>query len=149
MQNHEILVMNGPNLSRLGRREPDIYGDVTLDAVNAGLRERFPDVAFTFFQSEYEGALIEELYRVEDRGGCSGAVLNAGALTHYSIALRDAISAVGFPVIEVHLSNVHARETFRHTSVLAAVCAGVISGFGVDSYRLGVEAITHMAGAES
>ncbi|MBN1929630.1 MAG: type II 3-dehydroquinate dehydratase [Chlorobiaceae bacterium] len=136
-----ILVMNGPNLSRLGRREPEIYGSLTLDDINRGLAGAFPEVSFEFFQSEYEGALLEKLFEVEDRGGCSGVVLNAGALTHYSIALRDAISAVTMPVVEVHLSNVHKREAFRRTSVISEVCAGVIGGFGADSYRLGVQAL--------
>jgi len=134
-----ILVMNGPNLSRLGKREPEIYGSLTLEDINRGLADAFPEVAFEFFQSEYEGALLEKLFEVEDRGGCSGVVLNAGALTHYSIALRDAISAVTMPVVEVHLSNVHKREEFRRTSVISEVCVGVIGGFGADSYHLGVQ----------
>lgn len=136
-----ILVMNGPNLSRLGKREPEIYGRLTLDAINRGLAEAFPEVTFEFFQSEYEGALIEKLFEIEDRGGCAGVVLNAGAFTHYSIALRDAISSIKVPVVEVHLSNVHKREEFRHKSVISAVCTGVIAGFGVESYHLGVRAL--------
>jgi len=136
-----ILVMNGPNLSRLGKREPAIYGSLTLDEINRGIAEAFPEVSFEFFRSEFEGALLEKLFDVEDRGGCSGVVLNAGALTHYSIALRDAISAVTMPVVEVHLSNVHQREEFRHHSVLSPVCTGVIAGFGVQSYHLGVRAL--------
>lgn len=142
-----ILVMNGPNLSRLGKREPEIYGRLTLDEINRGLAEAFPEVTFEFFQSEYEGALLEKLFELEDRGGCSGVVLNAGALTHYSIALRDAISAVTMPVVEVHLSNVHKRESFRRISVISEVCAGVIGGFGADSYRLGVQALLGRAGS--
>jgi len=134
-----ILVMNGPNLSRLGKREPEIYGSLTLEDINRGLADGFPEVTFEFFQSEYEGALLEKLFEVEDRGGCSGVVLNAGALTHYSIALRDAISAVTMPVVEVHLSNVHKREGFRRTSLISEVCVGVIGGFGADSYHLGVQ----------
>jgi 3-dehydroquinate dehydratase II len=136
-----ILVMNGPNLSRLGKREPEIYGSLTLDAINRGIAEAFPEVAFEFFQSEYEGALIEKLFEIEDRGGFAGVVLNAGAFTHYSIALRDAISSIKVPVVEVHLSNVHRREEFRHKSVISAVCIGVIAGFGVESYHLGVRAL--------
>lgn len=134
-----ILVMNGPNLSRLGKREPEIYGSLTLEDINCGLADAFPEVTFEFFQSEYEGALLEKLFEVEDRGGCSGVVLNAGALTHYSIALRDAVSAVTIPVVEVHLSNVHKREGFRRTSLISEVCVGVIGGFGADSYHLGVQ----------
>lgn len=136
-----ILVMNGPNLSRLGKREPEIYGSLTLDEINRGIAEAFQEVTFEFFQSEYEGALIEKLFEIEDRGGFSGVVLNAGAFTHYSIALRDAISSIKVPVVEVHLSNVHKREEFRHHSVISAVCAGVIAGFGVQSYHLGVRAL--------
>ncbi len=136
-----ILVMNGPNLSRLGKREPEIYGSLTLDEINRGIAEAFPSVTFEFFQSEHEGALLEKLFEVEERGGFSGVVLNAGALTHYSVALRDAISSIKTPVVEVHLSNVHKREEFRHHSVLSAVCVGVIAGFGVQSYHLGVGAL--------
>lgn len=141
MSDTAILVMNGPNLSRLGKREPHIYGTLTLDDINRELQEAFPDVRFGFFQSEYEGALIQKLYDIEDEGGWSGVVLNAGALTHYSIALRDAIGAITTPVVEVHLSNVHKREPFRHTSIISAVCLGVIGGFGKESYHLGVRAI--------
>ncbi len=136
-----ILVMNGPNLSRLGKREPTVYGYQTLEDINRELAERFPMVAFEFFQSEFEGALLQKLFDIEDKGGFSGVVLNAGAFTHYSIALRDAISSITIPVIEVHLSNVHAREEFRHKSVISAVCKGVICGFGVKSYHLGVQAL--------
>ena len=136
-----ILVMNGPNLSRLGKREPEVYGSLTIDEINRGLAEAFPEVTFEFFQSEYEGALIEKLFEIEDRGGFAGVVLNAGAFTHYSIALRDAISSIKVPVVEAHLSNVHKREEFRHHSVLSAVCVGVIAGFGVQSYHLGVRAL--------
>ena len=101
MSGHKILVMNGPNLSRLGKREPEIYGRTTLEEVNEGLEKAFPEVAFGFFQSEHEGELIDRLFEAEDHGGWSGVVLNAGALTHYSIALRDAISAVKLPVVPV------------------------------------------------
>ncbi|NTU91203.1 MAG: type II 3-dehydroquinate dehydratase [Chlorobiaceae bacterium] len=146
MSNISILVMNGPNLSRLGKREPEVYGRRTLDDINKGLVEAFPDVRFEFFQSEYEGALLDKLFAIEDQGGFAGVVLNAGALTHYSIALRDAINAVKMPVVEVHLSNIYAREEFRHKSVISAVCAGVIGGFGADSYHLGVRGLLGMLG---
>ena len=136
-----LLVMNGPNLSRLGKREPEVYGYRTLNDINQTLAETFPDVSFDFFQSEYEGALLEKLFACQEQGSCTGVVLNAGALTHYSIALRDAISAIKIPVVEVHLSNVHTREEFRHKSVISAVCVGVISGFGEQSYHLGVRAL--------
>ncbi len=136
-----ILVLNGPNLSRLGKREPAVYGYQTLDDINRGLVESFPDVTFEFFQSEDEGALLEKLFHIEDKGGCMGVLLNAGAFTHYSIALRDAISGVAIPVVEIHISNVFAREEFRRTSVISEVCVGVISGFGANSYHLGVRAL--------
>jgi len=141
MSSNQILVLNGPNLSRLGKREPEVYGSRTLDDINRELAESFPGVDFDFCQSEEEGALIEKIFQAEDGGACRGVVLNAGALTHYSIALRDAISAVKLPVVEVHLSNVHAREEFRRTSVISEVCLGVISGFGARSYHLGVRAL--------
>lgn len=141
MGTHSILVLNGPNLSRLGKREPEVYGNRTLDDINRGLSEAFPEVTFEFFQSEREGELLEKLFHCEDKGGFTGIVLNAGALTHYSIALRDAIQAIRLPVVEVHISNIYAREAFRHHSVISEVCKGVISGFGDNSYHLGVRAI--------
>jgi 3-dehydroquinate dehydratase II len=149
MSKNTILVMNGPNLSRLGKREPAVYGYRTLADINRSLEEAFSGVEFRFFQSEKEGALIEKLFEIEDEGASAGVVLNAGALTHYSIALRDAISAVKVPVIEVHLSNIYAREEFRKHSVISAVCRGVISGFGADSYHLGVRALLGIAAASS
>ena len=135
------LVLNGPNLSRRGKREPEIYGHQTLEDINLGLVKSFPELNFEFFQTEEEGALLEKLFHIEDKGGYRGVLLNAGALTHYSIALRDAISGVTVPVIEVHLSNIYAREEFRQKSVISAVCVGVISGFGANSYHLGVRAL--------
>jgi 3-dehydroquinate dehydratase-2 len=146
MSTTTILVMNGPNLSRLGKREPEIYGHRTLEDINTGLVEAFPDIGFGFFQSEDEGELLQKLFEIEDHGGWSGVVLNAGALTHYSIALRDAISAVKIPVVEVHLSNIYAREEFRRKSVISEVCVGVISGFGADSYHLGVRGLLGLLG---
>jgi 3-dehydroquinate dehydratase II len=140
-----VLVLNGPNLSRLGKREPEVYGYRTLDDINRELVESFPELSFEFFQSEDEGALLEKLFHIEDKGGYCGVILNAGALTHYSVALRDAISAITLPVVEVHLSNIYAREEFRHKSVISAVCVGVISGFGANSYHLGVRALLGMA----
>ena len=143
-----ILVLNGPNLSRLGKREPEVYGRQTLDDINRKLVENFPRFSFEFFQTEYEGALLEKLFQSEDQGGYLGVVLNAGALTHYSIALRDAISAVTIPVVEVHLSNIYAREEFRRRSVISEVCVGVISGFGANSYHLGVKALMGIVSLE-
>ncbi len=136
-----ILVLNGPNLSRLGKREPNIYGTRTLGDINQWLVQAFKEVAFEFFQSENEGALIEKLFEAEDSGRVQGVVLNAGALTHTSIALRDAIASIRLPVVEVHLSNVFAREPFRRHSFISEVCIGVISGFGETSYHLGVQAL--------
>ena len=130
-----ILVLHGPNLNLLGTREPEVYGWTTLNDINELLRERAKDSGvdtIDFLQSNYEGALVEAIQNA--RGRYDFILLNAGALTHYSIALRDAISAVPVPVIEVHLSNIHRREEFRHTSVIAPVVMGQVCGFGVDSY---------------
>jgi 3-dehydroquinate dehydratase-2 len=138
-----LLILNGANLSRLGKREPRHYGTRSLEDINEQLVRRFPDLHLEFFQSEYEGALIEKLYEAEDQGKMHGIVLNAGAYTHYSLALRDAISAIKLPVVEVHLSNIYAREAFRRTSVLSEVCIGVVSGFGEESYALGILALLH------
>ncbi len=136
-----ILVLNGPNLSRLGKREPNLYGTRTLSDINQSLVQTFEKVGFEFFQSESEGALIEKLFEAEDGGRVQGVVLNAGALTHTSIALRDAIASIRLPVVEVHLSNIFAREPFRRHSVISEVCIGVISGFGEMSYHFGVQAL--------
>jgi 3-dehydroquinate dehydratase II len=139
-----VLVMNGPNLNMLGRREPDVYGTLTLADIEAALSERAAslDVDVTFFQSNHEGALIDALQ--EAIGNADAVVINAGALTHYSYALRDAIAALPVPVVEVHMSNVFAREPFRALSVIAPVCAGTVSGFGTDSYLLGLEAAVRL-----
>nr|WP_251139068.1 type II 3-dehydroquinate dehydratase [Exiguobacterium sp. s142] len=131
--------MNGPNLNLLGRREPDVYGDVSLKGLTAELLLEAPgDVRLTFIQSNHEGELIDALHEAYDY---AGVILNAGAYTHTSIALRDAIAAISAPVVEVHISNVHARESFRHESKLAGVCLGVISGFGLTSYTLALHAL--------
>lgn len=130
-----ILVLNGPNLNLLGTREPEIYGRTTLNDINEILRQRAKDSevdTIDFLQSNFEGELVEAIQKA--RGRYDFILLNAGALTHYSIALRDAISAVPVPVIEIHLSNIHRREEFRRTSVIAPVVMGQICGFGVDSY---------------
>ena len=136
----KILVINGPNLNLLGIREPGIYGDSGLDDINENLQKEFPDVEFGFIQSNVEGELVSAIHSAIDN--YDGIVLNAGAYTHYSIALRDAVAAVPVPCIEVHLSNVDSREEFRRTSMIAPVCKGTISGFGADSYYLAVAALT-------
>lgn len=134
-----ILVLNGPNLNLLGRREPNVYGNISLKGLTAQLLLVAPDdVHLTFIQSNHEGELIDALHEAYDY---AGVILNAGAYTHTSIALRDAIAAIQAPVVEVHISNVHARELFRHESKLAGVCLGVISGFGLTSYTLALHAL--------
>ncbi len=132
-----LLVVNGPNLNLLGTREPEIYGAGTLAALEAELRAAFPGVRFSFFQSNHEGELLDRLHAAAGEG-VDGIVINAGALTHTSIALRDAIAAVGIRAVEVHISNVHRREAFRHHSYLSAVCEGSIVGLGRKGYGLAV-----------
>ena len=136
------MVLNGPNLNRLGRREPGVYGALSLRAIEERC-ERLGEelgVAIECAQSNHEGALVEALHRAEDEG-FAGVALNAGAYTHTSVALHDAIRAIDVPVVEVHISNVHAREPFRHTSRIAAACRGVVSGFGPTSYDLALRAL--------
>lgn len=138
-----VLVLNGPNLNFLGRREPQIYGHTTLTDVIDELRRRYDGtLVIDHLQSNHEGVLIDRLQAAADEPNLLGVVLNAGAYTHTSVALRDAVSSIApLPVVEVHLSNVQAREDFRHRSLIGAVCRGVIAGFGTDSYRLAVEAL--------
>lgn len=140
----KILIMHGPNLNLLGEREPGIYGDTNFDTLNAHLVEyaKSLGVEAEIFQSNHEGALIDKLH--ESRREVAGVVLNAGAYTHYSYAIADAIKAIRIPVIEVHISNVFARDQFRSHSVIAPVCSGSISGFGLLSYDLGVQALAEM-----
>jgi 3-dehydroquinate dehydratase-2 len=131
-----ILVLNGPNLNLLGTREPDIYGHENLESLMHDLIERFPAVSFSHIQSNHEGVLIDA---IQDKNSYDAIVMNAGGYTHTSIAISDALAAVQPQVIEVHLSNILAREKERHTSLLAKYCLGTISGFGFDSYALAVE----------
>ncbi|GAA1444715.1 type II 3-dehydroquinate dehydratase [Leifsonia poae] len=141
-----ILVLNGPNLGRLGTREPDVYGSGTLDDLRAVLEADAPDAAIDLRQTDAEAELLGWLHEAADTG--EPVILNAGAWTHYSYALRDAVSMVTKPggtVIEVHLSNPHAREEFRHTSVISAVSTGVVAGFGFESYRLALAYIRRNA----
>ena len=135
----KIQIINGPNLNLLGRREPEIYGVQGFDDYVEHLRTLFPACEIQYFQSNSEGGLIDKIH--EAGFTFDGIILNAGGYTHTSVALRDAIKAVDSPVVEVHISNVHAREEFRHKSMISAVCKGVIAGFGLDSYRLAIQAI--------
>lgn len=144
-----ILILNGPNLNLLGKREPGIYGHTTLDSIISGLVSAFPETTLRHAQHNGEGELIDELHRAGFDPDCIGIAFNAGAYTHYSYAIADAIAAIPAQVVEVHISNVHAREEFRHRSVIAPVCRGTIAGFGADSYRLAIEAILHAAAAEN
>lgn len=132
-----ILVVNGPNLNLLGKREPAVYGSETLWDVESRLKAKFPSAKFEFFQSNSEGALIDCLQKAVD-SAFDGVVINPGAYAHYSYAIRDAISVLQTPVVEVHISNVHARDEFRHLSVIAPVCKGVIAGLGITGYELAV-----------
>ncbi len=144
----KILVLNGPNLNLLGEREPNIYGGDTLKSINEEITEAAKKLGFDveFYQSNSEGGIIDRLHG--SRLDCAGVVLNAGAYTHYSYAIRDAIAAIKIPVVEVHLSNVNSRDEFRKTSVIAPVCKGSIAGFGKYSYMLGLYALNNLLGGK-
>lgn len=133
------MILNGPNLNLQGRRDRAVYGTWSFDELLTDLRSHYPDKEIELVQSNIEGELIDALQRSEGR--YDGVLLNAGGYTHTSVAIRDAVSAVATPVVEVHISSILAREEFRHTSMIAGVCRGSIMGFGLDSYRLGIEAL--------
>ena len=135
MKINKVLVIHGPNLNLLGTREPEIYGSMTMQDINDDLAEQAKahDMQIDFFQSNHEGAIIDTLHNA--RGQYGYIILNAGAFTHYSVAIRDALAAIEIPTIEVHLSNIHKREEFRHKSVIAPVVEGQICGFGLESYK--------------
>ncbi|MGK0236629.1 MAG: type II 3-dehydroquinate dehydratase [Verrucomicrobiia bacterium] len=135
-----IAVLNGPNLNRLGKREPEIYGTRTLEDLANDLREEFPNIDFDFYQSNHEGALIDRISQIAE-SDCHGIIFNPGAFAHTSVALRDAISGCEITTIEVHISNIHARERFRHHSHTAAVSKGVITGLGLQGYSLATQAL--------
>ena len=135
----KIQIINGPNLNLLGTREPGIYGSSSFDQYLPQLQARYPDIEIAYYQSNIEGELINKMQEVGF--SCDGIVLNAGAYTHTSVALHDCIRSLKCPVIEVHISNVHQREAFRHHPFISSACKGVICGFGLDSYRLAVEAL--------
>lgn len=139
MGRRRIQIINGPNINLLGKREPSIYGSRTFEDYLTDLRMQYPELQLDYYQSNTEGFLIDKIH--ETGFSYDGIILNAGAYTHTSIALQDAIRAVTAPVIEVHISNVHAREEFRHRSMISCACLGVICGFGLDSYCLGIEAL--------
>ena len=139
----KILVINGPNINMLGTREPEIYGSLTLADIEQGLKnfisENYPDVELLFFQSNIEGEIVEKIQQAH--GVYDGILINAGGYTHTSVVIRDAIAAVQIPTIEVHMTNIHAREEFRHTSLLSGVCKAIVAGFGEDSYILALEGL--------
>ncbi|CEA15029.1 3-dehydroquinate dehydratase, type II [Fermentimonas caenicola] len=135
----KIQIINGPNLNLLGTREPGVYGSITFTEFLENIRISFPDVEIDYFQSNVEGEIIN---KIQETGfNYDGIILNAGGYTHTSVAIRDSIKAVKTPVIEVHISNIHAREEFRHQSMISAVCMGVIAGFGLNSYKLAIKAL--------
>lgn len=132
----KIAIINGPNLNLLGKREPGIYGNESFEAYFATLQQKYPAITFSYFQSNVEGEIINYLH--EQGFSADGILLNAGGYTHTSVAIRDAIAAIKTPVLEVHISNVYAREEFRHTSLIAPKCVGTICGLGMKGYELGV-----------
>ncbi|CAN5378472.1 type II 3-dehydroquinate dehydratase [soil metagenome] len=134
----KIIIINGPNLNLLGKREPDVYGSKDFESYYDELKSKYPAFTFDYFQSNVEGEIINKLH--ETGFSYDGIILNAGGYTHTSVAIADAVASIKSPVIEVHISNIHAREEYRHVSLIAKNCKGVITGFGLDSYRLAIEA---------
>lgn len=137
----KIQIINGPNLNLLGKREPEVYGSKTFDTYFEELKKRFPKVEFSYYQSNVEGEIINKLQ--ETGFSFDGIILNAGAYTHTSIAIHDAIASIKAPVVEVHISNIYAREEFRHTSLITSKCAGLITGFGMDGYAMATQWISN------
>ncbi len=135
----KILVLNGPNLNLLGKRDPEVYGSETLADIESRLQEQFPDIKFEFIQSNHEGELIDAIHKARDEN-VDALIANWGGFTHSSVAIHDALKLLEIPKVEVHLSNIHAREEFRERSITGKAMDGIITGFGVDSYLLGVEA---------
>lgn len=133
----KIFIINGPNLNLLGKREPSVYGDSSFETYLEDLKNQFPKIKFSYFQSNIEGEIINKLHEVGF--DFDGIILNAGAYTHTSLGIADAVKAISTPVVEVHISNTYARESFRHQSYIAPVAKGLVIGFGLDSYRLGVQ----------
>jgi 3-dehydroquinate dehydratase-2 len=143
----KIQVINGPNLNMLGERESQFYGSLTLAELESRVRDAFPQVDFDFYQSNHEGELIDRIHSLVRDASVQGLIINAGAFTHTSLALRYALAIWNVPKIEVHLSNIHARESFRHTSLTGGVCQGIIAGLGLNSYLLGVRAVIDLIDA--
>lgn len=137
----KVLIINGPNLNLLGIREPSIYGSLSMEEYLTALQSDYPQVEIDYFQSNHEGDIIDRIHEVGFEPDLNGIILNAGAFTHTSLAIADAIRAVERPVMEVHISNIAAREEIRHRSLLTSACRGIIAGFGLDSYRLALESL--------
>lgn len=137
----KILVLHGPNLNMLGKRDPEQYGTKTMGDLQDYIQSKAPDVEFTFMQSNHEGELIDRIHQEVSETRHDGVILNLGAFTHTSVAIRDALEMISIPKVEVHLSNIHARESFRHTSYSGGVCKGIISGFGFQGYHFAIQAI--------
>jgi 3-dehydroquinate dehydratase II len=138
----QIVIINGPNLNLLGKREPEKYGHSSFEDYLVQLKSRFPEIRFDYFQSNVEGEIVNEIQKAGFMA--DGIILNAGGYTHTSVAITDAIAAVTAPVVEVHITNISAREEFRHTSLIGRTCIGSIGGFGLDSYRLAAEALINI-----